>query len=242
MGGSGMTAHRRIHRFWKTRAVLAITLLLTSLVAPLPRSGALAQESTDIRFAFWGDPAEQAAYQSMVDAFEIEHPEIHVTVDYTAGQGDYYRKIASDFAAGAPPNAFLANYRQFGQFAGAGGLAPIQSYIDDSTAISESDFYPLSLDAFRFGESNALYCLPQNVSSLVVYYNEDLFEAAGIPLPTDGWSWDDFIEAAQALTTDTDGDGSIDQYGVVVEPSMYRMVSFIWGSGGEVVDDLDHPG
>jgi multiple sugar transport system substrate-binding protein len=75
----------------------------------------------------------------------------------------------------------------------------------------------------------------------VVYYNEDLFEAAGISLPTDGWSWDDFIEAAQALTTDTDGDGAIDRYGVVVEPSMYRMVSFIWGSGGEVVDDLDHP-
>lgn len=236
-----MSSHRLVPRQSLPRLLAALALLVTTLIVPLTQHDALAQDSTDIRFAFWGDPAEQAAYQAVVDAFEIAHPEIDVTIDYTAGQGDYYRKIASDFAAGAPPDVYLTNYRQFGQYAGAGGLAPIQPYIDNSIQISESDYYPLSLDAFRFGDAGELYCLPQNISSLVVYYNEDMFEAAGVPLPTDGWSWDEFISAAQALTQDTDGDGSVDQYGVVVEPSMYRMVSFIWGAGGEVVDDLDHP-
>ncbi len=218
-----------------------MVLLLTTVIVPFTQHPVLAQTSTDLRFAFWGDPAEQAAYQSVVDTFESAHPEIDVTVDYTASQGDYYRKIASDFAAGQPPDVFLTNYRQFGQYAGAGGLAPIQPYIENSAQISEADYYSQSLDAFRFGDANDLYCLPQNISSLVVYYNQDLFEAAGVSLPTDGWNWDEFIAAAQTLTQDTDGDGAIDQYGVVVEPSMYRMVSFIWGAGGEVVDDLDHP-
>jgi multiple sugar transport system substrate-binding protein len=84
-------------------------------------------------------------------------------------------------------------------------------------------------------------CMPQNVSNLVVYYNEDLFNANGVPLPQAGWTWDEFTAAAQALTQDTDGDGVIDIYGVAVEPSMYRMVSFVWSAGGEVVDDLDSP-
>ncbi len=62
-----------------------------------------------------------------------------------------------------------------------GAWHPIQSYIDSSDTISEDDYYPLSLDAFRFGDAGELYCLPQNISSLVVYYNEDMFEAAGVP-------------------------------------------------------------
>ncbi len=230
-------------RQWRSlpRMVAALTLLLTALVVPLAGSPAVAQSTSSIRFAFWGDPAEQAAYQAVVDAFEVAHPEIDVAVDYTPGQTDYYRKIASDFAAGAPPDVYLTNYRKFGPYASAGGLAPIQSSIDTSTEISESDYYAFALDAFRFGDAGDLYCLPQNISSLNVYFNADLFEAAGLPLPTDDWTWDEFITAAQALTQDTDGDGHIDQYGVLVEPSMYRMVSFIWGAGGEVVDDLEHP-
>lgn len=226
---------KRIH------AVSGFLLLLSLTIAPIALQPARAQDTTEIRFAFWGDPAEEEAYNAVVESFEAANPEIDVTVDYTPGQGDYYRKIASDFAAGDPPDVYLTNYRQFGQYAAAGGLAPIQPYIDASDVLSEDEFYGLALDAFRFGADDELYCLPQNISSLVVYYNQDMFEASGIPLPDDGWSWDTFLAAAQALTQDSDGDGTIDQYGVVVEPSMYRMVSFIWGSGGEVVDNTDNP-
>ncbi len=225
----------------RIQLLAALLLLLTTVAVPAAIQHASAEDPTEIRFAFWGDPAEEAAYTAVVEAFETAHPEIDITIDYTPGQGDYYRKIASDFAAGLAPDVSLTSYRQFGQYAGAGGLAPIQSFIDASDAISEEEYYPLSLDAFRFGDNNELYCLPQNISSLVVYYNEDLFEASGVPLPDDGWSWDTFVAAAQALTLDTDGDGTIDQYGVVVDPSMYRMASFIWGAGGEIVDDTEHP-
>jgi multiple sugar transport system substrate-binding protein len=95
------------------------------------------------------------------------------------------------------------------------------------------------MDAFKYGGDQV--CMPQNVSSLVVYYNVDLFNANGVPLPKAGWTWDEFVEAAETLTQDTDGDGTIDQYGVAVEPVMYRMVPFVWSAGGEVVDDLDAP-
>ncbi|MDT8306838.1 MAG: sugar ABC transporter substrate-binding protein, partial [Anaerolineae bacterium] len=86
-----------------------------------------------------------------------------------------------------------------------------------------------------------LTCLPQNISSLVVYYNEDLFRAAALPLPSDDWTWDDFVAVARVLTQDHDGDGVVDQYGLGVEPSLYRLAPFIWMNGGPLVDDEERP-
>ena len=58
------------------------------------------------------------------------------------------------------------------------------------------DFYPQALDAFRWhGE---LTCLPQNISSLVVYYNRNLFTASGVPEPRAGWTWNEFVYGREA--------------------------------------------
>jgi len=78
-------------------------------------------------------------------------------------------------------------------------------------------------------------CIPQNISSLVVYYNNDLFDAAGLAYPADDWDWDEFLSAAKTLTADVDGDGQTDQYGLGTEPSIFRVAPFIWQHGGELV-------
>jgi multiple sugar transport system substrate-binding protein len=225
----------RSYRTWCALALVA-TILCEAIAGA---AGRAAQEPTAIRFAFWGDPAEQAAYEQVIAGFEVTHPGIDVTIDYTSGQTDYYRKIATDFAGNDPPDVFLINYRQFGQYAARGALEPVASYLDASPTIAASDYAPIAMDAFKYGGDQV--CMPQNVSSLVVYYNVDLFNANGVPLPTPGWTWGEFVAAAEALTQDADGDGQIDQYGVVVEPSMYRMVPFVWSAGGQVVDNLDNP-
>jgi multiple sugar transport system substrate-binding protein len=134
---------------------------------------------------------------------------------------------------------FLINYRQFGQYAARGALAPVAPYLAQSESVAAADYAPIAMDAFKFGGDQV--CMPQNVSSLVVYYNVGLFETNEVALPAAGWTWDEFVDAAKTLTQDTDGDGEIDLYGVVVEPVMYRMVSFVWSAGGEVVDDVDNP-
>ena len=197
------------------------------------------QEPMAIRFAFWGDPAERGAYERVAVEFEATHPEIAVKIDYTPIQSDYYRKLTTDFAANDPPDVLLINYRQFGQYAARGALAPVSPYLAASESIAADEYSPVAMDAFTLGGKQV--CMPQNVSSLVVYYNVDLFNAYQVPRPETGWTWIEFVAAAEALTRDTDGDGRIDQSGVVVEPVMYRMVSFVWSAGGEVVDNLDNP-
>lgn len=225
---------------WPVRRLSAILLAVPLLLLPVLGSTGHGQEPASVRFAFWGDPAERAAYERVVAAFEAAQPGIDVEIDYTPGQSDYYRKIATDFAGARPPDLFLMNYRQFGQYAARGALEPVAPYLDASTTIAAEDYAPVAMDAFRFGGGEQT-CMPQNVSSLVVYVNVDLFEANGVPLPRAGWTWDEFVAAAEALTMDTDNDGRIDVYGVAVEPVMYRMVPFVWSAGGEIVDDIDHP-
>jgi multiple sugar transport system substrate-binding protein len=114
-----------------------------------------------------------------------------------------------------------------------GVLEPLAPYLRASAVISESDFFRVATEPFKW--RGQLMCVPQNISSLVVYYDRDLFDAAGLPYPSDDWTWDEFLAAAEALTLDLDGDGQTDQYGVGIEPSIFRLAPFVWGNRGELV-------
>ncbi|MEW5938051.1 MAG: sugar ABC transporter substrate-binding protein [Chloroflexota bacterium] len=195
--------------------------------------------SGDVSFMVFGDPAELAAYQKLVDAFRAAHPEIEAELIHIPGQSDYRKRLAADLAAGAPADVVLINYRRYAAFASAGALEPLGPYLERSTLIKESDFYPESVAPFKW--KGELMCIPQNISSLVVYYNKDLFDAAGVDYPKEGWTWDDFLAAAQALTVDSNGDGQPDQFGAGLEPSLVRLAPFIWQAGGEIVDDESDP-
>ena len=86
-----------------------------------------------------------------------------------------------DFAAGDPADVVLINYRRYAPFAAMGVLEPLAPYLRQSEVISESDFFAVATDPFRW--RGQLMCIPQNISSLVVYYNRDLFDAAGLAYP-----------------------------------------------------------
>lgn len=192
-----------------------------------------------VSFMIFGDPAELAAYQNLVQAFESAHPEIDVELGHIPGQHEYRQRLATDFTAGAPPDVMLLNYRRFALFASQGGLEPLGPYLEESDMIEAADFFAPTIESFIW--DGRLWCIPQNVSSLVVYYNRDLFDATGVPYPTDDWTWDDFLERARLLTRDLDGDGQVDQYGAGISPKLFRLAPFIWQNGGQLVDDPAAP-
>jgi multiple sugar transport system substrate-binding protein len=187
----------------------------------------------------FGDPAELAAYQTLVEAFRAKHPEIQVELVHIPSQSDYRARLGADLAAGTAADVVLINYRRYAQFAQAGALEPLAPYLAKSKLIQESDFYPQSVEPFVW--NGQLMCIPQNLSSLVVYYNQDLFTQAGVPFPQAGWDWDDFVQTARSLTKDTDGDGVTDQYGLGIEPTLIRLAPFLWQAGAELTDNSPSP-
>ncbi len=87
-------------------------------------------------------------------------------------------KLTTSLSAGRAPDVFLLNYRNMGGFAARGAIEAARG---TRIEVARDDFYPLPLEAFEF--DGELQCVPQNASSLVVYYNADVFRAAGVRGP-----------------------------------------------------------
>jgi multiple sugar transport system substrate-binding protein len=187
-----------------------------------------------------GDPEETQAFVDVAAAFEESQDAIDVDLVVVAERDDLIARLSTSLAGGEPPDVFLMNYRYLGQFESKGVLEPVGPYLDASQVLSSDAFYPEAMTVFQ--SDGVQTCMPQNVSSLVLYYNRDLFEAAGVALPpAEDWKWNDMVTAATALTQDTDGDGTVDVYGLGTDVEIIRVAPFVWSNGGEIVDDPERP-
>lgn len=216
------------------------------------RRGTSAQASRTVRFAYFGTTAELQTYQTLIAAFQESHPGIVIepvaslsSSPQPSGwpQGAYMEWLNTAFVGAQPPDVFLINYRQFGNYAARGVIEPLAPYLTASKTVQAGDFFPIALDAFRWTgfDNNGVGAIPQNVSSLVVYCNLDRFKDAGVAFPTNGWSWDEFGQAAKRLTSEPKQDRPPAVFGLVVEPSIARTAPFIWSAGGELVDNIAQP-
>jgi multiple sugar transport system substrate-binding protein len=206
-----------------------------------------------IRFLVFGDPPEINAYRTLIRAFEKEEPDIDVQLVEASDREDLLAKLSTSLAGGSPPDLFLMNYRFYGQFAARDVLEPLEPYVEDSDEFELDEFYPQAVDAFRW--NGDVTCLPQNISSLVVYFNRDLFRRFGVPPPTNGMRWPEFVDRAALMTRDARGQivrgadpdlpapntAQAEIYGLGVEPTIIRIAPFVWSNGGEVVDDEERP-
>ena len=188
--------------------------------------------SGDVSFMVFGDPEEIQAYRDVIAEYKNQQPGVNVKLIEASDRDDLIARLGTSFSGGTPPDLFLLNYRFYGQFAARGVLEPIESRVDDSKVFQQEDFYEPAMNAFRFNDT--LTCLPQNISSLVVYYNKDLFKQAGVAEPKEGWTWDDMVATAKKLKK-----GDVE--GIGVEASLIRIAPFVWSNGGEVVDAGDKP-
>ena len=208
------------------------------LVASVACQGKPSGQATRITVMVSGDAEEIEAYRAVVAGFNEAQDDVEANLIPFAKHDDLILRLSTSIAGGQPPDLFLMNYRFYGQFAAKGALEPVAPYLQDSEAFSEGDFFDTALTPFRWDGEQV--CLPQNVSSLVVYYNADLFQDAGIDLPQDGWAWEEMVASAKTLTRG-DGDGPVDTHGLGVDPEIIRVAPFIWSNGGRLVDDEASP-
>jgi multiple sugar transport system substrate-binding protein len=216
----------------RPRTAIALAFVLLAITSACDRGPE--EESTRITVMVSGDPEEIGAYRAVVTAFDRSQTNIDAELLPFADRDDLIVRLSTSIAGGEPPDLFLMNYRYYAQFAARDALEPVGPYLQTSEAFSAEDFFQTSMTPFQWdGEQ---MCLPQNVASLVVYYNADLFADAGLSLPAEGWTWNDMVRSAAALTRDDDGDGAAEVYGLGVDPEIIRLAPFIWSNGGTLVD------
>ena len=98
-------------------------------------------------------------------------------------------------------------------FASNGWLLNLDSYLESCPIPGWPEkFVTSQVDAYNYQGSQ--YAIPYDFAAVGVYVNTDLFEEAGLELPDENTTFEEFQELAIALTQDTDGDGETDVYGV----------------------------
>lgn len=210
---------------------LALAICVAVVTAACSGSSGSDAGSRPLRVQVSGEPEETKVYGALVKAFEQSDNGFDVELIEVADKDEHLAKLTTSFAGGDAPDVFLVNFREYSQFVARGAVTPYETYLG-ANDVDLTDYYPQPLEAFTY--EGKLQCMPQNISSLVVYYNKDLFKRAGLERPVLGWTWQEFRETALALTKG-------DTHGLGIEPNIIRLAPFVWSNGGEIVDDLREP-
>jgi multiple sugar transport system substrate-binding protein len=231
--------------------VLVIIAACAPAAAPAPQTGAgeaaaTAAEGTEstegaagvpaatIRVGTWesGDSANQ--WNQLIADFNQEYPQIEVSFEPVPD--NYGTKLLTQIAAGDAPDVFQVGDGDVRMFVERGGAADLSEYVagkGDLPGLDTSVFYE-SLHNTGVVDGKP-YFLTKDYSPLVVYYNKDLFDAAGVPYPEDGWTWEQFRDAAIKLTS---GSGATAQYGVDLPGNWIRAIEpFVFSNGGDLMSE-----
>lgn len=199
--------------------------------AAAPATGAV----STVTWAFWGSPDEAASHERVGAAFMAVHPEIKIEY-WNQPWDDYFTKIQALWASGdsatIPDIAFLWPTPQY---AAEGVLENLDPYIAKS-GYNLEDYWPGLLESAKY--KGSVYGLPRDIEVNVLYYNKDLFDAAGVAYPTDKWTWDDLKAAAEKLTK-KDASGNTQTYAFAAEGG--KFFKWVEQNGGQVLDDFVNP-
>ncbi|MBB3727242.1 ABC transporter substrate-binding protein [Nonomuraea dietziae] len=180
---------------------LAAAALATAVLATACSQGSATRDTSadggkvTLRyFTFSAAPDHVKDLDTIVAAFEKENPKVDVVVE-TAPYDQYFTKLQTSIAGGTAPDTFELNYENFVTYASAGSLLDLGSVAGDS---APAGYAKESLEAFK--HEGKQYALPASFSTVVLFYNKELFKKAGVAEPTTSWTWKDEQAAAEKLT------------------------------------------
>jgi len=230
----GFSVNNRLHA--RTRSSLIATLLLLCLTLPTGfgcSSGREAPEGkTQVRFCFWGGFLELKLWEELKALYERLYPDTVLELEYSPGE--YHRKLRLNLIAGTAADVIMVDDEFYPTYSKSGNLEDLDPYIErDRDELNLDDFLPTSLESFIYEGKH--FALPWDGFSVVVFYNCDIFDAAGVPYPEDDWTWDDLRRLAIALTKDFDNDGRIDQFGFNITFTWRDAEPIIWSYGGDIL-------
>ena len=190
-----------------------------SSAAPVSGSSEATAEPVTITYCnFNSSGGNEETLQKMYEAFHEEYPNITVEIE-TIGFDDYFTQMQTRVAGGTAPDCYELNIENFSAYANKGVLAEI-------TGVDLSRIDETALNAFNVGGKQ--YGLPGNFSNVVLIYNKDLFDRAGLDYPTADWTQDDVQAAAEAIRAL--GDDIFGIYQPVTYNEFYKVAAQYGGS------------
>ncbi|MCV4234031.1 sugar ABC transporter substrate-binding protein [Virgibacillus sp. LDC1] len=169
--------------------------------------------------------------KEIIDGFIASHPHINVEIQ-EAPWGDFTSKIATQIAGNTMPDVWFQENATILSYGERGVAEDLSSYID---ADLKADEYIDGLFSAKTPEGK-IWGVPHGINPIALAYNQDVFEKADVPVPTDDWTYDDLIKASKQLTI-KEGDQT-SQFGFIGSFSITNgWFPWIKQAGGSALDD-----
>lgn len=206
--------------------VFAIILIITSAAVAAP------QVKLSLWHYFGSDTS--GLFKALVDEWNLKNPDIQVELMYGGNNRTMQDKLLASIVAKSTPDMALMDQFWVPELANSGALLNLDGRLSDREA---ADFLaPAKLAASYAG---SLWTIPLGMSNQALFYNKDMFRAAGLDPNNPPKTWDELFEAGLKLSKDTNRDGKVDQFGLVMPVSVntggvYYFVTFLWQAGAEL--------
>lgn len=189
-----------------------------------------------------GTPLDKT-YKDFIAQFEADNP--GVTINALETPPDFDTFILTALATGTAPNVWSQDASSLAKIASSGQLLDMQRCTELVPEFNLERFFPNVLALHRGFEEGRTYGVPNDFTPMVIYFNPEAFERAGVKVPTEAnLKWDAFLELTQRLTLDSEGRNALDpafdsenveQYGFRMRQFPFEWVYWLWGNGGDVI-------
>jgi multiple sugar transport system substrate-binding protein len=213
-------------------SVAILLSLVLSACAPSASPTPSAAGGTVVIRAGTGDGGDGLTpHQQIIQNFEDKNPNVIVQLEPVSGR-DYYARLLTQLSAKAAPDIMQVGDDAVPSFVTKNAFVPLDTYLKNSN-FDASIYLPGLLEPGKVNGKQ--YLLPKDYSPLAVYYNQKLFDAASVPYPLDGWTWDDLLATAQKLTV-KDSSGKVTQWGIQL-PAAWTTGFEYWvaAAGGSLI-------
>ena len=165
-----------------------------------------ASEPVTLRVAVSLNAEARADFERGLAAIQTEHANWKIKLESLPHQGGV-EPIATQITSGTLPDVLLVDGSSVQQWIRQGAFSNLNGFIVESE-VDLGDFFPGTIDQFAY--DNKQWGIPNDAVPEVVYYNKEMFDAAGLAYPTDDWSYEQMREAAKKLTLDGEGRNATD--------------------------------
>jgi len=211
-------------------------MLSVLMIAALTGYGA-AQEKVKLHYFTWATGASSTYIEEdWIAPFVADHPNVEIQHE-AVGFAEFWDKLPVYIATGNAPDIVHMSVGYVYDYAKEGLLENLQPYFDRD--LNPGDFFMEPFQAMRYPsmETGDLYGIPYSFLMTTLYYNKDLFDAAGVSYPVRDWTWDTLRDASKLLTRDHDGDGTPDKYGFVSQNSYLLYDPLVHAFGGSILNE-----
>jgi multiple sugar transport system substrate-binding protein len=188
-------------------AFVAVAATATLVLSGCGGGGGGGGESDTIKVAYqkFGNFVQLDDHMKQVkEDFEAANEGVTVElVPIEAQQNDYFTKLAlMNRSASTAPDVMYEDTFMVKSDVDAGYLAPLDDYLSEW---DEWDMFYDNAKEAGVGDDGKIYGIPMGTDTRALWYNSDLFEQAGIPVPWEPKNWEDVLSAAETIKAELPG-------------------------------------